>query len=107
MISITNAAKEKIKNIIESEGLENQFLRVKVVGGGCAGMMHDLYFSADKGDEDELFDIDGIKVIIDQVSFQYLENANIDYFDKFMQSGFKITSPDATGSCGCGKSVSY
>lgn len=107
MITMTDKAVEKIKEISESEGLENQYVRIKVKGGGCSGMMHDMEFTIQKGDLDEEIEFDGVKIIIDPVSFQYLENVNIDYVDALIGGGFKFTSPDILTSCGCGKSVSY
>lgn len=107
MITLTEIAKQKLKEIAESEGLENQFVRVKLKGGGCSGMMHDMEFTDQKLDTDELLEFDGIKIIIDPISNQYLENTTIDYLDALMGGGFKFISPDIVTSCGCGKSVSY
>jgi iron-sulfur cluster assembly accessory protein len=107
MISITDFALQKLKEIAASEGVEEQYVRIKLKGGGCSGMMHEMDFVSEKLDTDELIQFDTIKVIIDPVSFQYLENVSVDYIDSLMSTGFKFNSPDIKSSCGCGKSISY
>ncbi len=107
MISLTDLAKQKLKEIAEAEGLENQFVRVKIQGGGCAGFSYDMSFESESKDTDELIEIDGINLIIDPVSNQYLEDCTIDYLDSLIGAGFKFINPKATGSCGCGNSVSF
>jgi iron-sulfur cluster assembly accessory protein len=107
MITLTDKAITHIKEIMANEGLEGQFVRVKVVGFGCVGMGHDMYFEIKADENDEVVEINGVKILIDQLSFQYLENINVDYLDGPISSGFKFSSPDIKGSCGCGNSVSY
>lgn len=107
MISLTDFALQKLKEIAAAEGLEKQFVRIKLKGGGCSGMTHEMDFVPVKLDTDELFEFDTIKVIIDPISFQYMENVSIDYVDSLISSGFKFSSPDIKSSCGCGHSVSY
>lgn len=107
MITITDFALEKLKEIAANEGLEEQYLRIKLKGGGCSGMTHEMDFVPEKLETDELIMFDTIKVIIDPVSFQYLENVSVDYIDSMMNAGFKFSSPDIKSSCGCGHSVSY
>lgn len=107
MLAITDKAAVKIKEISEAEGIGHFNIRLKVIGGGCAGMTHDLFFEEVISDLDEVSDIDGIKIIIDPISFQYLENANIDYIENSMSAGFKITNPDIKSTCGCGSSFAY
>lgn len=107
MIQLTDIAKEKLKEITASEGLENQFVRVKVQGGGCAGFSYDMGFEPVARDTDEVIEIDSIKIIIDPISNQYLEDCTIDYIDALIGAGFKFINPKATGSCGCGNSVSF
>jgi iron-sulfur cluster insertion protein len=106
MIQLTEKAITKIKEIAESEGLQLS-IRVKVKGGSCAGFVNDMEFDEITTDLDEIFEQDGIKVIIDPMSLQYLEGAVVDYIESEFQAGFTIKSPQEKGSCGCGKSVSY
>ena len=107
MITITEKAASKVREIAESESLDGQGLRLRVVGGGCAGFSYDLYFE-DKIDEmDETFEHNGVKLYIDPLSFQYLEATEIDYVEGAHGSGFKFNNPNVKGSCGCGSSVSF
>ena len=106
MIQLTEKAAIKIKEFADAEGLPLS-IRVKVTGGGCAGFKNDMSFDDQVTDLDEIIEQDGIKVVIDPLSFQYLENSTIDYIDDQFSSGFKFLNPNVKGSCGCGSSVSY
>lgn len=107
MIELTDIAKQKLKEIAESEGLVNQFVRVKVIGGGCAGFTYDMCFEELASELDEIEEIDGIKLAVDPISAQYLEGMTIDYLDSQFGAGFKFLNPNTKGSCGCGSSVSF
>lgn len=107
MISLTEKAISKIKEIAEGEGIASLTIRVSIKGGGCSGMIHDMEFSDLINDLDETIDIEGIKIVIDPLSMQYVENVSIDYIDTPFAGGFKFTSPDIKTTCGCGSSVSY
>jgi iron-sulfur cluster insertion protein len=104
MISITQLAAEKVREISKSEGLEGQGLRLRVIGGGCAGFQYDLYFEEKPTDLDEEFESNGVRLYIDPLSFQYLEGTQIDYVETTHGSGFKFGNPNVTGTCGCGSS---
>lgn len=105
-MKVTDTAAEKIKAIVSAEGLEGQSLRLKVQGGGCAGFSYDLYFETQIGELDEVFEDNGIKLVTDPVSYQYLEGVEIDYVETPIQSGFRFNNPNSKGSCGCGSSFS-
>jgi iron-sulfur cluster insertion protein len=107
MIHITEKAALKIKEISESEGIGHYNVRVRIVGGGCAGFTNDMYYEDKIGDLDEVIEFDDIKVIIDPLSFQYMDESTIDYIDSQFGGGFKFINPNVTGSCGCGSSVSF
>ena len=107
MISITGKAAAKVKEIAEAEDLASQGLRLRVVGGGCAGFTYDLYFEDQVTDMDEQFESKGVKLFVDPLSFQYLENTEIDYVEGVHGAGFKFNNPNTTGSCGCGSSVKF
>ena len=107
MISITDRAASKVKEIAEAEDLASQGLRLRVVGGGCAGFTYDLYFADQTTDMDEHFESNGVKLYVDPLSFQYLEDTEIDYVEGVHGSGFKFNNPNVTGSCGCGSSVKF
>lgn len=107
MISITKSASDKLKEIADAEGIGHTSIRVKVIGGGCAGFTHDMTYDNNPTEFDETVEIDGIMVIVDPLSFQYLENVEIDWVSQGFSEGFKFRSPDSKSSCGCGNSVSY
>lgn len=107
MITLTDVAVAKVKEISEAEGFGHTKIRIKVIGGGCAGFRYDMEFleNADAvGEVDEVVEQDGVTVVVDPVSFQYLSNVNLDYVDGLMGAGFKFNNPDAKGGCGCGHS---
>ncbi len=107
MITVTDRAASKVKEIADAEALTEQGLRLRVVGGGCAGFTYDLYFEDQTTDMDELFESNGVKLFVDPLSFQYLEDTEIDYVEGVHGSGFKFNNPQVTGSCGCGSSVKF
>lgn len=104
MISITQLAAEKVKEIATSEGLLGQGLRLRVIGGGCAGFQYDLYFEETATDLDERFESNGVDLFVDPLSFQYLDGTQIDYVEGAHGSGFKFGNPNVTSTCGCGSS---
>ena len=104
MISITEKAVGKLKEMSEEYETGHLTVRLKVVGAGCAGFSYDMMFDDIVSESDETLEQDGIKVVIDPVSFQYLENVTIDYVDGLMGAGFKFLNPDVKASCGCGSS---
>jgi iron-sulfur cluster insertion protein len=103
-MKVTEAAAEKILAIVAAEGLEGQALRLKVVGGGCAGFSYDIHFEPSVSEMDEQFEDRGIKLVADPLSYQYLEGVEIDYVETPIQAGFKFNNPNSKGSCGCGSS---
>jgi iron-sulfur cluster assembly accessory protein len=106
MISLTDKAVEKLKAYAEEGGCP-LIIRVSLKSGGCSGFRPDLCFEEVVSDLDEVFEIDGVKVIIDPISLSYLEGCKIDYQDDLFASGFKFLEMKTTGSCGCGKSVAF
>ena len=106
MVTITEAAAEKIKDLLSEQGNEEHGLRMGVMGGGCSGFQYKLDFEESAGDLDHVFDIDGVKVFIDMKSSLYLNGVILDYHDGLMGGGFKIENPNARTTCGCGESFS-
>ncbi|HEX2878979.1 MAG TPA: iron-sulfur cluster insertion protein ErpA [Polyangiaceae bacterium] len=104
MISITQLAADKVKEISSSEGLAGQGLRLRVIGGGCAGFQYDLYFEENPTEFDEQFESNGVQLFVDPLSYQYLDGTEIDYVDGAHGSGFKFGNPNVTSTCGCGSS---
>lgn len=106
MIYLTEKAAKKIIDISDGEGLGHYNVRVRVIGGGCAGFTYDMYFEEKINEMDETFDLDNVKIVIDPLSFQYMDEMTIDYIDSPMGGGFKFINPNSTGQCGCGSSFS-
>ncbi len=104
MISLTNQAAEKVREIAVAEALEGQGLRLRVLGGGCAGFQYDLYFEDSPTEMDERFESHGIPLYVDPLSYQYLDGTEIDFIETPTASGFKFLNPNISGSCGCGSS---
>ncbi len=108
MIQLTEKAVKKIKDIAEAEGIGHLTVRVGVKGGGCAGFSQDMFFEDRPAKElDEKIEQDGITILIDPVSHQYMENTIIEWVDHLYGAGFKFLNPNVTGSCGCGSSVTF
>src|SRR6266567_2385282 len=101
MITITEKAATKVKEIADAEALQGQGLRLRVVGGGCSGFSYDLYFEDQPTDMDETFQANGVNLYIDPLSFQYLDGTEIDYVEGLHGSGFKFSNPNVKGTCGC------
>ena len=106
MITITEKAATKVKEIAAAEALEGQGLRLRVVGGGCAGFTYDLYFEDKTASSTRSSSRHGVKLYVDPLSFQYLEDTEIDYVEGIHGSGFKFNNPNVKGTCGCGSSFS-
>lgn len=106
MITLTEKAAAKVKEIRETESLGEQGLRLRVIGGGCSGFQYDLYFEDEVNDMDEEYESEGVKLFVDMISHQYLEGVQIDYVEGLHGAGFKFLNPQAKSTCGCGSSFS-
>jgi len=106
MITLTDTASLKVKQLIKAEGDEALALRVAVRPGGCSGYSYEMYFDKDFTPEDTLADEDGVRVVVDSASAPLLKGASLDYKDGLQGAGFAINNPNATRSCGCGSSFS-
>ncbi len=106
ILSLTDKAAEKVKEIQASENIEAGYgLRLRVLGGGCSGFTYDLYF--DQATEmDRTFDSHGVKLVVDQMSLQYLAGTTVDYVEGLQGAGFKFVNPNVKSTCGCGSSFS-
>lgn len=102
----TASAADKVKGLIEEEGDENLMLRVFVAGGGCSGFQYGFTFDDEIQEGDTEVDNGGVKLLIDPMSFQYLQGAEIDYTEGLEGAQFVIRNPNATTTCGCGSSFS-
>ena len=106
MVLITPVAASKVNEIRDAEAIEaSMALRLRVVGGGCAGFSYDLYFD-EPAEVDRQFEIQGVKVVVDEMSLMYLVGTEIDYVEGLQGAGFKFNNPNTKSTCGCGSSFS-
>jgi iron-sulfur cluster assembly protein len=104
MVTLTESAVGKIKELLGREGRSDYGLRMKVVGGGCSGLQYQMGFEEASGEDDDTVESGGVKVFIDMKSALYLAGSELDYDDGLMGSGFQVKNPNATNQCGCGES---
>ena len=102
----TDSAANKVKRLIEEEGNTDLKLRVFVSGGGCSGFQYGFTFDEVTNEDDTVLNKNGVQLLIDPMSLQYLAGAEIDYQDGVEGSQFVIKNPGATSTCGCGSSFS-
>ena len=105
-LEFTPAAASKVAELIEEEANDQLKLRVYVQGGGCSGFQYGFTFDEEQQDDDTAVDRDGVRLLVDPMSFQYLIGARIDYKDDLDGARFIINNPNATTTCGCGSSFS-
>ncbi|MGI9051205.1 MAG: iron-sulfur cluster insertion protein ErpA [Ilumatobacteraceae bacterium] len=109
MITVTPTAADKVKELLAAEGADDLALRVAVRPGGCSGFSYEMFFDGDFAADDEQATFGAaadVKVVVDAASAQLLLGAELDYKDGLEQSGFAITNPNASRTCGCGQSFS-
>lgn len=105
-LSFTDNAANKVKELIQEEGNPELKLRVFVTGGGCSGFQYGFTFDEVANDDDTAMEKNGVTLLIDPMSYQYLVGAEIDYTEGLEGSQFVIKNPNATSTCGCGSSFS-
>jgi len=107
MVLITPVAASKVNEIRDAEAIEAHLaLRLRVVGGGCAGFSYDLYFD-EPVEVDRQFEVQGVKVVVDEMSLMYLVGTEVDYVEGLQGAGFKFNNPNVKTTCGCGSSFSF
>ena len=104
-VSLSAAAAKQINAIMKKMGKQD-YLRVAVEGGGCSGFSYKFDFADSVNDDDLLIERDGARVLIDEMSLEFLSGSEIDYANELIGSAFKINNPNATANCGCGTSFS-
>jgi iron-sulfur cluster assembly protein len=107
IITVSELASEKIKELFEQRGMHDHALRVFVAGGGCSGLQYGMAFepSANIQEFDSVVDVeDGVRLVVDPTSLMYVRGAHIDFVDSLMGGGFRIDNPNAVSTCGCGTS---
>ena len=103
---LTDSAASKVRQLIEEEGNVELKLRVFVTGGGCSGFQYGFTFDEIRNEDDTVMEKNGVMLLIDPMSYQYLSGAEIDYSEGLEGAQFVIKNPNATSTCGCGSSFS-
>ena len=106
MVTLTTVAVDKVKEIMNQQTPQPNGLRVAVVGGGCSGFTYHMAFETQPGESDNVYEFNGLKLLVDQMSEMYLDGAEIDYVESLEGAGFKFNNPNVRSTCGCGSSFS-
>jgi iron-sulfur cluster assembly accessory protein len=108
MINVTETAASKIHELLQEEHKTGAGLRVFVQGGGCSGFQYGLMIDEGEGNQeaDKVFEVNGVRLLVDPISLRYLNGAEVDFVDNNMGGGFTIKNPNAKSTCGCGSSFS-
>jgi iron-sulfur cluster assembly accessory protein len=106
MVSVTPVASGKVKEIMTQQTPVPTALRVAVVGGGCSGFSYHMAFENQVNESDNVYEFNGLKVLVDQMSEMYLDGVEIDYIETLEGAGFKFNNPNVKSTCGCGSSFS-
>jgi iron-sulfur cluster insertion protein len=105
-VALTQSAAERVRAMAASEGQPDLMLRLAVNGGGCSGYSYNFSLDSEVTADDRVFEAHGAKLIVDDVSLDLLNGAEIDYVDDLMAASFRINNPNASSTCGCGTSFS-
>lgn len=106
VITLTETAIKEVKRLINVQGITEGGLRLGVKGGGCSGLSYTINFDEKIGPHDQVYDFEGVKVIVDAKSAIYLQGTQLDYQKDLMSGAFKFVNPNANKTCGCGESFS-
>lgn len=107
VIEVTDTAAERIHALLSKDGKQKSHgLRMKVVGGGCSGLRYELAFDDQVGEVDTEIEVGDIRLIVDEKSALYLAGTTLDFVDTLQETGFKMSNPNASATCGCGESFS-
>ena len=106
MVQLTEVAAGKVKEIMSQQSPAPSVLRVAVVGGGCSGFSYHMAFDNSENPSDNVYEFEGVKLVVDQMSEMYLDGVQIDYIETLEGAGFKFNNPNVKSTCGCGSSFS-
>ena len=105
-IGFSSAAAKKVSEMIKDEGNAQLMLRIYIQGGGCSGFQYGFQFDENVSDDDIVVTTDGVTLLLDPMSMQYLEGAEVDYTEGLQGAQFVVNNPNASATCGCGSSFS-
>ena len=103
LVTLTPAASGKIRELLDQEGDASLGLRIFVAGGGCSGMQYGMTLDEEQ-EGDVVMELDGIRMLVDEMSAGYISGSEVDYMDSLMGAGFTVNNPNAVSTCGCGHS---
>jgi iron-sulfur cluster assembly accessory protein len=103
MVTLTEIATKKVTEFLATQEQPDAGLRVAVKGGGCSGFQYQLALDEAR-DDDEVFDHEGIRIMVDQQSLRYVDGSTVDYTESLMGAGFQVNNPNVVAACGCGSS---
>jgi iron-sulfur cluster assembly accessory protein len=103
MLNLTPSAADKVRELLDQEGDPSLGLRIFVAGGGCSGMQYGMTLD-EVQDGDVVVELQGIRVLVDEMSAGYIQGSDVDYVDSLMGAGFTVNNPNAVSTCGCGHS---
>jgi iron-sulfur cluster assembly accessory protein len=103
MVTLTDIAARKVGEFLSSQEQQEAGLRVAVRGGGCSGFQYQLALDEQR-EGDRVFDHDGIRIIVDEMSLRYVDGSTVDYTESLMGAGFQVNNPNVVAACGCGSS---
>ncbi|HYU18642.1 MAG TPA: iron-sulfur cluster insertion protein ErpA [Chloroflexota bacterium] len=104
MVTMTDTAVSHLKEIMQKQAKSDVALRLYVTPGGCSGFSYGMDLDDEAAEDDQTFDYQGVKVVVDPFSLQYLDGAQLDYVDALMGGGFTVQNPNAVKTCSCGQS---
>ena len=105
-VGLSESAVKQLSSLIEAEGNNDQMLRITVNGGGCSGFTYSFDFVDKSNDDDKTFETDGVKVVVDVASLEFIDGAVLNFEESLGGTHFTLEIPNATSSCGCGSSFS-
>lgn len=105
-LTLTDGAAEVVKDLISQQERDDLALRVYVSGGGCSGLQYGMALDENIEQDDQVFESNGVRVVVDAVSLRYISGSTVDYITTGVGGGFKVENPNASGGCGCGSSFS-
>ncbi len=103
-VKLTENAAKRVAELAAAEGDANLKLRLAVSGGGCSGFQYGFSFDDETNADDHVFETDGVQLVIDEISLEFLAGAEVDFVEELIGSSFQVRNPQATASCGCGTS---
>jgi iron-sulfur cluster insertion protein len=105
-VTLTESAARRVATLKQQENVPGAFLRLAVSGGGCSGFQYGFSFDDKRGEDDVVFERDGVALVIDSVSLELVRGAEVDFVEDMMGASFQVKNPNAASSCGCGNSFS-